>query len=108
MESAPIEDVRPLAAPTLANALPAVAGTAVALPVHRYGQRELAQVARQVLPGEVAEPAVIERFFRRVGVEERHLALPAEAYASLSGLGARNDAWLETAVTLAHKALEDA
>ena len=75
--------------------------------MHRYGQRELAQIACAMLPG-LAEPAAIERFFRRVGVSQRYLALPAERYATLGGLRDRNDAWLATAVPLGQQAVERA
>jgi len=82
------------------------------LPPHRYGQQELATVARQLLPGIATEPEVLERFFRRVGVEQRYLSLPAEQYSKLSGWQTRNEAWLQTALPLAEhaltKALEDA
>lgn len=60
-----------------------------------------------MLPG-LAEPAAIARFFRRVGVSQRHLALPAERYATLRGFGDRNDAWIATAVPLGQQALERA
>jgi len=87
---------------------PSVRGTATALPPHRYGQSELAQVVTQLLPELAVQPAVIERFFRRVGVEQRHLALPAESYAKLTGFGQRNDAWLAAALPLAELALSAA
>src|SRR4051812_34928033 len=48
------------------DAFPAVVGTSTGLPRHRYGQRELAEIARHLMPGVSAEPAVLERFFRRV------------------------------------------
>lgn len=87
---------------------PTVSGTATALPSHRYGQRELAAVAKGMFPELAVEPAVLERFFRRVGVEQRYLALEASAYPKLTGLGQRNDAWLATAVPLAERALSQA
>ena len=87
---------------------PVIAGTATALPAHRYGQHELAEVARQLLPELRLEAGVIQRFFRRVGVEQRFLALEASEYAALSGLGQRNDAWLRVAGPLAERAVHDA
>lgn len=96
----------------LAEALPIIVGTATALPPHRYGQQELAAVARQLMPELTVEPAVLQRFFRSVGVEQRYLALPAEEYTALDGLQKRNDAWIATAVPLAElvvgRALADA
>ncbi|HEX5656469.1 MAG TPA: 3-oxoacyl-[acyl-carrier-protein] synthase III C-terminal domain-containing protein [Polyangiales bacterium] len=82
---------------------PAIVGTATALPRHRYDQRELATVAQRLLPELDVEPAVLQRFFRHAGVEHRYLALPAERYSELRGLGARNDAWLEAALPLAEQ-----
>jgi alkylresorcinol/alkylpyrone synthase len=78
-----------------------VAGTTTALAPHRYRQRELASLAAEYMPDGPTRPEVIERFFAHVGVEERYLALPAERYRELDGLGARNDAWLDAATTLA-------
>lgn len=87
---------------------PSIRGSGTALPSHRYGQRELAEAAKHLMPGLDVMPGTIERFFRRVGVEQRHLALPLDAYEKLSGLGDRNDAWIENAVPLAEKALKQA
>ncbi len=87
---------------------PAIAGTATALPPHRYDQRELASVAQRLLPELKVDPAVLQRFFRHAGVEQRYLALPAERYQSLHGFGARNDAWLEAALPLAERVTQDA
>ncbi|MDB4985489.1 MAG: Chalcone synthase [Myxococcaceae bacterium] len=88
--------------------LPVICGTATALPPNKYGQRELAAVTRQILPELEVEPQVLERFFRRVGVEQRYLSLPAEQYGALTGLKKRNDAWLATAVPLAAQVVSDA
>lgn len=91
----------PLPAPPAARAV----ATAVALPPHRYRQAELAAVATRVLSSMQLRDGVIERFFERVGVEERHLALPVEAYASLSGLEDRSRAWMEVATELGQRAV---
>jgi alkylresorcinol/alkylpyrone synthase len=84
---------------------PVIAGTAGVLPRHRYGQRELAEVVRGLLPDLQVEDRAIERFFRQVGVKQRYLALPAEQYAQLTGFGAKNRAWIEQAVPLAERAV---
>lgn len=84
---------------------PSIAGTCSALPAHRYGQSELAGVVRALLPELEVDEQVLRRFFRRVGVKQRYLALPAEAYRGLTGLGQRNAAWLEHAVPLAERAI---
>jgi alkylresorcinol/alkylpyrone synthase len=84
---------------------PAIAGTSAALPTHRYGQRELTQVVRALLPEFDVEDRALERFFRSVGVKQRYLALPAEQYASLTGLEAKNRAFLAAALPLAERAV---
>ncbi len=88
-----------------ARPVPRTVGTAVRLPPHRYPQAELAAIAARVLPGFERKEGFLARFFERVGVAERHLALPAEAYAELSGLEDRSRAWLETATELGHRCL---
>jgi alkylresorcinol/alkylpyrone synthase len=77
-----------------------IAGVATALPPHRYGQEDLAAVARTLLPELRLDEETLCRFFRRVGVEQRFLALPAAEYAALRGFGARNDAWQKVALQL--------
>jgi alkylresorcinol/alkylpyrone synthase len=87
---------------------PCIAGVATALPQHRYGQEELAEVARALLPELSLETATLQRFFRRVGVRQRFLALSAQEYGELCGFGSRNDAWLRVAQALAERALRNA
>jgi alkylresorcinol/alkylpyrone synthase len=87
---------------------PCIVGTGTALPPYRYGQEELAQMARSLLPGLDIDDQILTRFFRRVGVKQRYLALPKERYAELDGLGSRNDAWLFAAVPLAQRAVQSA
>lgn len=60
------------------------------------------------MPSAQLKPQVLERFFRRVGVEQRYLSLPAERYTELTGLQKRNDAWLATALPLAQTVVTDA
>ncbi len=89
-------------------AAPAIGGTGKALPSHRYDQEELARFAIEVFPTLEGKEDVLRRFFRRVGVEGRNLALPAERYGELQGLGSRNDAWLRVAMDLSEEASERA
>ncbi len=88
--------------------VPRICGTSAVLPSHRYDQTELAAVAARLLSGSTTTPGVVERLFARVGVSERYLALEAGAYERLSGFGARNDAWISTALTLGAQAIERA
>lgn len=87
---------------------PRVCGTSQVLPRHRYDQKALAAVAARLLAGSTTAPGVVERLFARVGVAERYLALEADAYERLSGFGARNDAWIDAALTLGAEAVERA
>jgi alkylresorcinol/alkylpyrone synthase len=65
-------------------------------------------VAKRALPALELAPEVIERFFRRVGVQQRYLALEADEYPKLSGFKQRNDAWLSAALPLAERAIASA
>jgi alkylresorcinol/alkylpyrone synthase len=58
-----------------------------------------------LLPELDVDERALQRFFRHVGVKQRYLALPAEAYAALNGLAAKNAAWLAHAVPLAERAV---
>ncbi|HEY8430656.1 MAG TPA: 3-oxoacyl-[acyl-carrier-protein] synthase III C-terminal domain-containing protein [Sandaracinaceae bacterium] len=60
----------------------------------------MARIAARVLPSFERREGFLERFFERVGVVERHLALPAEDYALLSGLEDRSRVWLRVATEL--------
>ncbi len=82
-----------------------IAGTSTALAAHHYAQSDLASLASRFIPHGALREGTIERFFARVGVQDRYLALPAERYGTLSGLGARNDAWLEVATELGESVL---
>ncbi|MDH6145197.1 alkylresorcinol/alkylpyrone synthase [Kitasatospora sp. GP30] len=52
--------------------------------------------------------AVLERVHAASGVTGRHLALPLEHYAGIDGFGARNDAFLATALELGRDAVRGA
>jgi alkylresorcinol/alkylpyrone synthase len=86
-----------------------VAATSTALPDHHYSQSELAALAAQVIGGGARSgertAALVSRFFSRVGVGSRRLALPLERYVSLGGLEARSAAWLEVATELGERAI---
>ena len=78
------------------------------LPPYRYDQTEITDV----FAGVVARGAVNERILRSLhanaGVSQRHLVLGLEQYGELKSFDEANDLFLEHAVTLGAKALEDA
>lgn len=88
--------------------MPVIVSSAVRLPERWYDQRSLAEAGARILGLEAGRGRTLERFFRRVGVNGRHLALPLEAYERLDDFEARNGAWLETAVDLGGRAVEAA
>lgn len=85
--------------------MPSATAVATALPDHRYGQGELTEAVLALLPNLGNKIDVARRLFERVGVRERHLALPLEVYAELKGFSDRNRAWLEVASTLTERAV---
>ena len=91
--------------PDPAHDAPRTIATSVALPSHCYRQDELARFAARMMPELQRREGFLERLFERVGVESRHLALPAEEYAELEGLEERNRAWLEVATELGLRAV---
>jgi alkylresorcinol/alkylpyrone synthase len=84
---------------------PSIVAVSTALPRHHYRQQELAAATRALCPELANEPKRIERFFQRVHVRERYLALPLEAYAQLGGMRARSEAWVATALELGERAV---
>jgi alkylresorcinol/alkylpyrone synthase len=79
---------------------PVIAATSTGVPTHAYSQQQLIAFLRALLPERDVSSAALERLFVAVGVEQRHFALPAEAYQKLDGLAVRNNAWIEVAKQL--------
>lgn len=92
---------------TTSSRCAAVLGTATAQPRHRFDQTDLAELAQQLLSGMELAPEQLQRLFRRVGVEHRHLALNKQAYADLGGMERRSRAWLEVALDLGQRCIQD-
>jgi len=74
----------------------------VALPRHVYTQDQVVEELRRF------GGSVFARFASTSGVDRRHLALPLERYASLSGFTEANDAFIEVALDLGERAITQA
>jgi alkylresorcinol/alkylpyrone synthase len=85
-----------------------IASLATALPSRRYEQETLLQAAHIAWDKHLENPAILDRLFRRVDVNSRHLCLPLEAYPALSSFREKNDAWIANARELGCHALKQA
>ncbi|MFL6415357.1 MAG: type III polyketide synthase [Bryobacteraceae bacterium] len=85
-----------------------IASVATALPSRCYRQDTLLQAAHLAWDKQLEQPLVLDRLFGRVGVHQRHLCLPVEAYPALANFRQKNDAWIESAKELGCRAVKDA
>ena len=85
-----------------------IASLATALPPRRYEQEILLQAAHAAWDKQLDNPLVLDRLFRRVSVDQRHLCLPLEAYPKLANFREKNDAWIASAQELGCRAIKDA
>jgi alkylresorcinol/alkylpyrone synthase len=85
-----------------------IASLATALPARRYEQEMLLQAAHVAWDKYLDNPPVLDRLFRRVGVDQRHLCLPVEAYPALANFREKNEAWIANARELGCQALQEA
>lgn len=85
-----------------------IAAVASALPPHFYDQETLLDRLEHEWGGRHFNTARLRSLHENVLVGGRHLALPLERYVELDTFGKANDAWIEVALELGARAVEDA
>lgn len=79
-----------------------------ALPVHRHRQDEITDAFAAAVAGRGLDERVLRTLHRNCGVRHRHLTLPLADYGLLTTFDETNDRFLDHAVELGARALEDA
>lgn len=85
-----------------------IAAVSTVLPEHRYTQVEITELFADVCLGPQGKRDVLNRLHTSASVTTRHLALPLERYAGLADFTEANDAFLEVAVDLGARAVQEA
>lgn len=85
-----------------------IAGVHGVVAAHGYPQHEITAAFADVVAPDGTHRAVIDRIHAATGVERRYLALPLADYATLTGFGAANDAFIRVGLDLAEQAVRGA
>ena len=85
-----------------------IVAAVTALPVHRYDQAAVTDAFAAVVLPAGADRRRLDRVHAATGVRHRHLALPLEDYAGLTGFGATNDAFIRVGAELGGRAVSAA
>ena len=85
-----------------------VAAVGSALGPYRYPQEQITAALADFVTPDPGSRALLQRFHTAAGVRTRHLALPLEAYAGLSGFTEANDAFIRVGVNLGEQAVNEA
>jgi len=85
-----------------------IESVAVALPEHRYAQAAITAMVTDLVLAPGVSSALLQRLHANAGVEQRHLVLPLEQYATLDGFGAANDVFIRAGLDLGARAITDA
>lgn len=94
--------------PDLDRPMGTIAAAATALPGHRYGQDAILQELDLAWGSRFENQAAVARLHAKVGVSNRNLVMPLEAYRRLTTWGMANDAWIDHAQDLGERALTEA
>jgi alkylresorcinol/alkylpyrone synthase len=85
-----------------------IVSAASAYPQHYYPQEQLLEALQEYWGDQIANPHVLRRLHRHVGVDGRFLSLPKEEYSKIKTWGEANDHWIRTAQELGEKAISSA
>lgn len=78
------------------------------VPPHRYSQAEITDAFVEVIAQGDLDERMLRRLHAHAGVEHRNLVLPLGEYADLSSFGQANDLFVEHAVEIGARTLEEA
>lgn len=85
-----------------------IAAVSAALPEHRYTQAEITERFAEMCLGPEGKHEVLNRLHTSASVTTRHLALPLERYGELADFTEANDAFIEVAIELGARAVQEA